>query len=80
MSAHASGGCTPDGSVPVTATQLGFEAGDAATQAAAGEARVIGANQDVSQSGAGDAARSQATLWGGIANRPAATPVFTRDD
>lgn len=74
---------TPYGqpSVPVSARQVGSEPfGDAAVQAAAGEAELIGTNQDKSVSGSADAASGQATVRGGIANQPAAAPVFTRQD
>jgi len=67
-------------SQPVTARRLGFEAGDAAVQAAAGEATVVNTNQDVSTIGAGDAASGLATQKGNIAMQPAGSPQFTKDD
>ena len=72
---------TPDGSPsrPVTAGQAG-QLSDAAVQAAAGEATVIGTNQDVSTLGAGDAASGQAAQRGGAAMQPAASQQFTRED
>ncbi len=51
---------------------------DAATQARAGEARVIGSDQDRSASGAPDAASGLDTLKGNIANEPGPGPLFTR--
>ncbi|MGB9302883.1 MAG: hypothetical protein WCB92_04135 [Mycobacterium sp.] len=62
---------TSDGSPSqrVTATPNAFGA-DAAVQAAAGEATVIGTNQDLSRTGAADAASGQAVLRGNIANAP----------
>lgn len=52
---------------------------DAATQANAGEARVIGADQDRSVTGVGDAASGLDTLKQGYANPPGTGPQFTRD-
>jgi len=80
VSTPAPGGCTPDGTVPVSARQLEFPAGDAAVQAAAGEATVIGTNQDLSTIGAADAASGLATQKSNIAMTPATTPQFTRDE
>lgn len=92
MTTPSSGGCTPDGSVPVTARQLGFEAGDAARQCGelgrtpdqpytiVSEARVINVNQDVSTLGAADAASGLSTQRAGISMTPAPSPQFTRGD
>jgi hypothetical protein len=60
----------------------GFQtaAADAARQAAAGEARVIGVNQDrATSAGVADAASGQATQRAGIAMPPGDGPQFTRD-
>ena len=54
-------------------------ANDAATQANAGESKVIGINQDRSATGAGDAASGLSTLRGNIANEPATGSQFTRN-
>ena len=72
---------TPNGSpsVPVTARRLGFGAGDAAVQAASGEATVVNTNQDLSRTGAADARSGQATQKAGVANQPGPKP-FTRED
>jgi hypothetical protein len=68
---------TPNGnpSEPIAPSRKGIGAADAATQAAAGEATLIGVNQDVSTSGAADAASSLATQRSNIANQPATSPV-----
>ena len=69
---------TPNGSPTGgnTARHLGFDAGDAATQAAAGEAHVRGSNQDMSTSGAAEVRQPQATQKSNIANTPG-TKAFT---
>jgi hypothetical protein len=64
---------------PDRRTAPGNAAADAATQAAAGEARVISTNQDTSATGQPDAASGQTTQRAGIANSFAAGPQFTRD-
>ncbi|WP_142281136.1 hypothetical protein [Mycobacterium palustre] len=51
---------------------------DAATQARAGEARVIGSDQDRSATGAADAASGLDTLKGNVASPPGSGPEFTR--
>ena len=51
-----------------------------AVQAAAGEATLIGTNQDQSLLGVGDAASGLATQTSGIAIQPAGSPQFTRED
>lgn len=81
---------TPDGtpSERVTARRIGFEPGDAAVQArpvgggqftAGGEARLSGTNQDVSRSGAADAASGLRSQKGNVAMEPAPSPQFTRE-
>lgn len=72
---------TPDGnpSTPVTAVPKVFGAVDVATQAAAGEATVIGTDQDRSVSGRPDAASGMSSLTGGVAMAPGDTPPFRRD-
>ncbi|MGV0081731.1 hypothetical protein ACRUZW_26005 [Mycobacterium colombiense] len=52
---------------------------DAATQARAGEAKVIGNDQDRSATGAADAASGEDMLKANVANTPAAGPQFTTD-
>lgn len=61
---------TPDGR-PSEAEPLqykGFQPGDAAVQAGAGEDTVRGSNQDVSTTAEPDAASGQATQKGNVAN------------
>lgn len=61
---------------PDAVRHLGFDAGDAATQAAAtgSEAHVRGSNQDVSTSGAADARQELATQKSNVANKPGTKP------
>jgi hypothetical protein len=63
----------------INASRFATGAADTARQAAAGEARVIGVDQDKpSAAGAADAASAYRTQRAGIANPPADTPPFTR--
>jgi hypothetical protein len=64
---------------PNRRTAPGNAAADAATQAAAGEARVISTNQDTSATGQPDADSGQAVQRAGIAMPPADSPQLTRD-
>lgn len=52
---------------------------DAATQANAGESKVIGTKKERSATGAGDAASGLGTLRGNVANESATGSQFTRD-
>jgi hypothetical protein len=67
---------TPDGR-PSEAKPLqyeGFDPGDAAVQAGAGEATVRGSNQDVSTSAHADVASGLSTQRGNVANDQSGAP------
>lgn len=81
MTTPAPGGCTPDGSVPVTAVPV--ELGrDAAAQAAGHhvESTVVNVDQDRSLLGADDAASALNTQRSNTAMQPATSAQFTRED
>ena len=73
---------TPDGtpSEPIAPTRKDSGAGDAAALAAAGEARVIGTDQDVAGSGAADVRQALSAMKGGLSNKQDDSFSFIRED